>query len=76
MNIGSAQDKRVKDPASLVQETVGFEGGIRHDLSQQNGMPRKPLDVTFVNRLGWLAQTDLGEGIGKTYARYVNRLNK
>jgi len=51
----------------LIKDIVGFEGEIVNDLSKPDGTPRKLLDVTRLNDLGWEAQISLEEGIKDTY---------
>jgi GDP-L-fucose synthase len=49
----------------------GFEGTIENDLSKPDGTPRKLLDVSRINGLGWRAQITLHEGLKRTYAEYL-----
>ena len=58
---------RSRSSPSWCAETVGFEGRIVFDPSKPDGVPRKLLDVSRVNALGWQAQIGLKEGIGSTY---------
>jgi GDP-L-fucose synthase len=53
--------------AHLVKEVVGFEGRIVFDSSKPDGTPRKLMDVTKINQLGWKANIELKEGIINTY---------
>jgi len=73
VNVGVGEDIKLKDLAYLVKDIVGFKGEIRHDLSKPDGTPRKLLDVSKLNQLGWKAKTSLAEGIRKTYEWYTNR---
>jgi len=50
---------------------VGYEGEIRHDLTKPDGTPRKLLDVSRLQSLGWSAKTNLAKGIQKTYEFFV-----
>ncbi len=76
VNIGTGEDIKVKDLAELVRKTVGFEGGIKHDLSRPDGTPRKLLDVSKMKRLGWTAEINLQDGIRKTYDWYLTDVDK
>lgn len=71
VNIGVGKDIKLKDLAYLVKDIIGFKGEIKHDLSKPDGTPRKLLDVSKLNQLGWKARTGLEEGIRKTYDWYL-----
>jgi len=71
VNIGTGEDITIKDLAYLVKEVVGFEGDIYFNTEMPNGTPRKLLDVSKLNELGWKYKTNLREGIEKTYINYV-----
>jgi len=67
VNVGVGKDISILELAELIKDIVGFEGEIVNDLSKPDGTPRKLLDVTRVNDLGWEAQISLEEGIKDTY---------
>lgn len=67
VNIGVGEDISILDLAILVKNIVGFEGEIFMDTSKPDGTPRKLMDVTKLNHLGWKARTPLEEGIAKVY---------
>jgi GDP-L-fucose synthase len=67
LNVGSGKDLSISDLAKLIAEAVGFEGTIEYDSSKPDGTPRKLMDVTRLNSLGWKYKTELKEGIIKTY---------
>ena len=73
VNIGTGKDLRVREIAELVKNTVGFKGKIKWDTSKFDGTPRKLLDVTKINKLGWKAKINLKEGIKKSYKYYKDR---
>ena len=73
VNIGTGKDLRVREIAELVKNTVGFKGKIKWDSSEFDGTPRKLLDVTKINKLGWKAKINLKEGIKKSYKYYKDR---
>ena len=66
INIGTGEDISIKQLAETIQEIVGFKGELVFDLSKPDGTPRKLLDVTKINTLGWKHKTILKEGIIKT----------
>jgi len=67
VNIGVGKDISILELAELIKKVVGFEGEIVNDLSKPDGTPRKLLDVSRLNNLGWEAQISLEEGIKDTY---------
>jgi GDP-L-fucose synthase len=68
INIGTGEDVTIRELAETVMDVIGFEGEIVYDSSKPDGTPRKLLDVSRINALGWRAGTSLREGIEKTYA--------
>ncbi len=71
INIGTGSDIRIMELAELVGEITGFRGEIRWDTSKPDGTPKKLLDVSKLNSVGWIAKTSLREGIKKTYEWYT-----
>ncbi|PFR30844.1 GDP-fucose synthetase [Bacillus cereus] len=67
VNIGVGKDLSIKELAEKVKETVGFTGELRFDTSKPDGTPRKLVDVSKLNSLGWKATTSLDEGLKKAY---------
>ena len=57
---------------NLVKEVVGFTGDIAFNTSKPDGTPRKMLDVSKINALGWRHKTSLEEGLQKTYKWFVD----
>jgi GDP-L-fucose synthase len=76
INIGTGRDIRITELAELVREITGFRGEIRWDTSKPDGTPKKLLDVSKLNSLGWSASTSLREGIKKTYDWYIGSSSK
>lgn len=71
LNIGTGGDLTIAELANMISEIVGFKGEIIYDRTKPDGTPRKLLDVTRINALGWNAKTELREGIVKTYLWYL-----
>jgi GDP-L-fucose synthase len=71
VNIGAGKDISIRELAELIKEIVGFDGKIRYDKSKPDGTPRKLLDVSRLESLGWGSRISLREGIEKTYEWYV-----
>jgi GDP-L-fucose synthase len=67
LNIGTGQDVTIHELAETVMDVVGFTGRIVYDASKPDGTPRKLLDVSRLDKLGWQARTQLREGIRLTY---------
>jgi GDP-L-fucose synthase len=71
INIGYGEDVRIRELAETVAELVNFRGEIVQDCSRPDGTPRKLLDSSRINALGWRPQVGLREGILRTYEWYV-----
>jgi GDP-L-fucose synthase len=67
LNIGVGEDISILDLAKLIKTIVGFEGDIVLDLSKPDGTPRKLMDVSRLNGLGWRSSIGLSEGIKNVY---------
>lgn len=67
INVGTGEDIAILELAQLVQRIVGYEGEIRCDTSKPDGAPRKLLDVSKLNTLGWKAKIGLKQGISAVY---------
>ncbi|KOY87229.1 GDP-L-fucose synthase [bacterium 336/3] len=66
VNIGTGEDISIKDLALLIKEIVQYDGELKFDTSKPDGTPRKLLDVSKLNSLGWKHRIELREGIQKT----------
>jgi GDP-L-fucose synthase len=71
INIGVGKDITIKALAELVGEIVGYKGTIEWDTSKPDGTPRKLLDVSKINSIGWKAAKGLREGIKAAYHDYL-----
>jgi GDP-L-fucose synthase len=71
INIGTGNDLSIRELADMVKEIVGYKGEIIWDASRPNGTPRKVLDVSKIETLGWKAHTELAQGIKMTYEWYL-----
>src|SRR5690606_9110622 len=72
VNVGSGTDISIKDLALLVKKIVGYEGELVFDTSKPDGTPRKLMDVSRINHLGWQHKISLEEGIIKVYEEVKN----
>jgi GDP-L-fucose synthase len=75
INIGMGEDLTINELAELIAEVVGFKGKIVYDSSKPDGTPRKLMDVSRINNLGWKAKTDLKSGIHTTYQWYLEKFS-
>ncbi len=71
INIGTGEDVTIAELAATIADVVGYEGEIVWDTSKPDGTPRKLLDVSRLNALGWEPHITLREGIADTYAWYL-----
>ncbi|HEX6914673.1 MAG TPA: GDP-L-fucose synthase [Chitinophagaceae bacterium] len=67
LNIGVGEDVTIMELAELIRKIVGFEGAIRTNPGKPDGTPRKLMDVSRINSLGWKASIGLEEGIRRVY---------
>lgn len=73
INIGTGEDITIRELAETVCKVVGFKGRLEFDTSKPDGTPRKLLDVSKINNLGWKARTPLAEGINYTFKDFLRR---
>ena len=74
LNVGSGEEISIKNLAELISEIVGFNGNLIFDSSMPDGNPRKLLDSTLINNLGWSAKTSLEKGLKLTYKWYIKNI--
>lgn len=74
LNVGTGKDISIDGLANMISEIVGYKGAINHDTSKPDGTPRKLLDVSRINSLGWKHKTELKIGIDKTYHWFLKNL--
>jgi GDP-L-fucose synthase len=72
INIGVGKDISISEVADLIKDIVGFKGTIQYDRSKPDGTPRKLLDVSKLESLGWQPKISLREGVEMTYRWYVD----
>lgn len=76
INVGTGSDITIADLAHLVKKIVGFEGDIVFDTSKPDGTPKKQLNVSKINQLGWEATVELEDGIRKAYTSFLDQEKK
>lgn len=72
VNAGTGNEISINELTKLVAKVVGYQGKIKWDTSKPNGTPRKLLDVSKTENLGWHYRTELEEGIKLTYKDFLN----
>jgi len=70
INVGTGSDIKIKALAGLIKNIIGYNGEIVQDPAKPDGTPKKLLDVSRMEALGWKAKTSLEEGIRKTFDFY------
>ncbi|MCS6904494.1 MAG: GDP-L-fucose synthase [Bacteroidia bacterium] len=75
INVGTGQEISIKDLALLIKKIVGFEGEIVFDTEKPNGTPRKLLDCSRLQAMGFFPEIPLERGIREVYHEYVSNLS-
>ena len=76
LNVGSGQEITIFDLAKKIAKITGYDGNIKWDKEQPNGTPRKRLDLTKINELGWQPKISLDEGLLKTFENFKDEMKK
>jgi GDP-L-fucose synthase len=71
VNIGCGTDISIKELAELIVAEVGYEGQLVFDTTKPDGTPRKLMDPSKINKLGWTAKINLYDGLNKTVSEYL-----
>ena len=71
INVGFGSDVTIKQVAETIAEVVGYQGRIGFDRTKPDGTPRKLMDSSRLNGLGWHAKISLKEGLSKAYQDYL-----
>ncbi len=71
INVGTGEDVTIRELAELIRSTVGYSGNLEWDATQPDGTPRKLLDVSRIEALGWSPRIPLGDGLASTYRWFV-----
>ncbi len=75
VNVGTGKDCTIREIAEKIAHVIGFKGELVFDKSKPDGMPRKLLDVSLLDRLGWRSGMTLEEGLEKTYEWFLKNVN-
>lgn len=76
LNIGSGEEVSIKDLALKIRNLVQYDGEVNYDTSKPDGNPRKLIDSTLINNLGWKSKIDIDEGLEKTYHWFLNNFKE
>jgi GDP-L-fucose synthase len=71
LNVGVGEDVAISDLAETIRGIVGVSSEIEYDRTKPDGTPRKLMDVSRLDTLGWTPRVSLSEGIRRTYAAYL-----
>ncbi|MDQ3185490.1 MAG: GDP-L-fucose synthase [Pseudomonadota bacterium] len=74
VNIGVGDDISIRDLALMISKVIGFRGHLVFDTSKPDGTPRKLMDTTRLNSIGWHARTPLARGLAIAYAGFADTL--
>ena len=75
-NIGSGEEISINNLAELIKEKISFKGSIKYNSAFPDGTPRKILDSSKVNKLGWKPKISLDQGIERTYKDFLMSIRK
>tara|TARA_Y100001970_G_scaffold291850_2_gene430674 strand:+ start:1095 stop:2012 length:918 start_codon:yes stop_codon:yes gene_type:complete len=75
INIGSGEEISIENLSNLIKEIVGFDGDLIFDSQMPDGNPRKLLDSSLINNLGWSPEIDLRSGIKLTYDWFLENIS-
>lgn len=75
INIGSGHEVSIKELVDKVVELTNYKGLVEYNSDLPDGNPKKLIDSSKINKLGWSASTDLDVGLKNTYSWYVNNIN-
>ena len=64
----------IRELVELVCDVVGFKGALRFDSSRPDGTPRKMVDTSYAEQLGWHARTPLKDGLEQTYRWFLDNV--
>lgn len=73
INVGSGSDVTIAEVATSIAHTVGYKGDIEFDTSKPDGAPRKWMDSSVLNTLGWQPKVDLRQGLSSTYQDFMSK---
>ena len=76
INAGTGEDVTIRELAETIREVIGFTGNIIFNPDKPDGSPKKLLNVTLINKMGWKASINLKDGLDQTYDWYKIQLHR
>ena len=76
INVGTGVDCTIRELAETMKQVVGFEGELVFDSSKPDGTPRKLMDVSRLENMGWKASISLADGLAMTYQWFLNNASE
>jgi GDP-L-fucose synthase len=74
INVGTGEDLQIAELVTVMKDVIGFNGTIAYDTSKPDGTPRKVLDTTKINNLGWRPKFGLTDGLATTYKWFLENV--
>jgi GDP-L-fucose synthase len=75
INVGTGVDVTIREMAETMKEVIGYKGKLTFDTTKPDGAPRKLIDVTRLENMGWKYSVDLKDGLADTYKWYLEGCN-
>ena len=72
INVGSGSDISIASLVNIIKHVVGYNGAVNWDLTKPDGTPRKLLDSSKINSLGWKPSIEFSDGMTQTYNDFLN----
>ena len=76
LNVGTGLEISIKNLATIISKIIGFKGEIKWDIKKKDGTPRKLLNVSKINQLGWKAKINLEDGLKSTIDKFIEDYEK
>ena len=76
INVGTGEDLSIRELAELIKKVVGFKGKIVFNVNKPDGAPRKLLDISRINAMGWSPEVNLESGLERTYRWFRESPNR
>jgi len=74
INVGTGKDVTIREMAETMKQVVGYKGKLIFDTTKPDGAPRKLIDASLLNSMGWKYSTGLTEGLKSTYKHFLNQV--
>ena len=76
LNVGAGKEISIKNLTKLIIKIIGYNGSVKFDKTKPNGSPRKLMDSSKINHLGWFPKINLEEGLNQTYKNFLKENEK